>query len=67
MDLSLDHCHKFYSGQLLKVRQKRKINEIEVTDILKAMVAPVRPYVCVFAYSGGAQKSIKGNYFWDGS
>jgi hypothetical protein len=26
------------------------------------MLAPVRPYGCVFAYSGGSQKSIKGNY-----
>ncbi len=24
--------------------------------------APVRPYGCVFSYSGGSQKSIKGNY-----
>ncbi len=31
-------------------------------DILKAMVAPLRPYSCVFAYSGGAQKSLRGNY-----
>jgi hypothetical protein len=41
--------------------EKRKINEIEVTDVLKAMVAPVRPYGCVCAYSGRAQKSIRGN------
>jgi hypothetical protein len=26
------------------------------------MVAPVRPYGCVFAYSGGARSSIRGNY-----
>jgi hypothetical protein len=26
------------------------------------MLAPVRPYGCVFAYSGGSQKSISGNY-----
>jgi hypothetical protein len=45
------------------MRQKKEINEIEVTDILKAMVAPVRPYGCAFAYSGGAQKSIKGIFF----
>jgi hypothetical protein len=40
---------------------KRKINDHEVTDLLKAMLALVRPYGCVFSYSGGAQKSIKGN------
>ena len=33
-----------------------------LTDTLKAMVAPLRPYGCVFAYSGGAQKSLRGNY-----
>jgi hypothetical protein len=44
------------------VRQKRASNEIKVLDILKAMVAPARPYGCVFANSGGAQKSVRGNY-----
>ncbi len=34
----------------------------ELTDTLKAMVAPLRLYGCVFAYSGGAQKSLRGNY-----
>jgi hypothetical protein len=57
MYLSLDHCHKFYSGQLSMARQKN--NENEVTDTLKAMMAPVRPYGCVFPYSGGAQ-NLKG-------
>jgi hypothetical protein len=39
-------------------RVTRKIEDYEVTDLLKAMVAPVRLYGCVFAYSGGAQKSL---------
>jgi hypothetical protein len=39
----------------------RKINDHEVIDVLKAMLAPVRPYGCVLSYSGGAQKSIKDN------
>jgi hypothetical protein len=43
-------------------RKARNINDNEMTDLLKAMLAPVRPYGCVFAYSGGSQKSIKGNY-----
>jgi hypothetical protein len=34
----------------------------ELTDTLKTMVAPLRPYGCVFDYSGGAQKSLRGNY-----
>jgi len=41
---------------------KRKIEEYELTDLVKAMAAPIRPYGCVFAYSGGAQKSLRGNY-----
>jgi hypothetical protein len=40
----------------------RKVEDDELTDTLKAMVAPLRPYGCVFAYSGGAQKSLRGNY-----
>jgi hypothetical protein len=51
---------KFYNkeGQ----RAKRKVEDDELADTLKAMVAPLRPYSCVFAYSGGAQKSLRGNY-----
>ena len=40
----------------------RKIDNSELTDVLKAMLAPVRMYGYVFAYSGGSQKSIKGNF-----
>ncbi len=40
----------------------RKVEDDELTDTLKAMVAPLRPYGCVFTYSGGAQKSLRGNY-----
>ncbi len=43
-------------------REKRTIKLSELTDLLKTMLAPVRPYGCVFSYSGGSQKSIKGNY-----
>ncbi len=43
-------------------RKGRNIKDNELTDLLKAMLAPVRPFGCVFAYSGGSQKSIKGNY-----
>ncbi len=39
----------------------RKIKDNELTDILKAMLAPVRMYGYVFAYFGGSQNSIKGN------
>jgi hypothetical protein len=43
-------------------RNTRNINDNELIDLLKAVLAPVRPYGCVFAYSGGSQKSITGNY-----
>ena len=38
---------------------KRKIEEYKLTDLVKSMAAPNRPYGCVFAYSGGAQKSLR--------
>jgi hypothetical protein len=43
-------------------RVTRKVEDDELSDTLKAMVAPLRPYGCVFAYSGGAQKSLRDNY-----
>jgi hypothetical protein len=43
-------------------RNIRNINGNELIDLLKAMLTPVRPYGCVFAYSGGSQQSITGNY-----
>ena len=43
-------------------RKGRTIEINELTVLLKAMLAPVRPYGYVFTYSGGSQKSIKGNY-----
>jgi hypothetical protein len=45
-------------------RKARNIKDNELTDLLKAMLAPVRPYGCVFAYSGGSQKSIIGNHYF---
>ncbi len=43
-------------------RKARNIKDNELTYLLKAMLAPVRQYGCVFAYSGGSQKWIKENY-----
>jgi hypothetical protein len=43
-------------------RVTRKIDDHDLTDLLKTMLAPVRPYGAVFAYSGGVQKSLRGNY-----
>jgi hypothetical protein len=41
---------------------KKKIEEYELTDLVKTIAAPIRPYGCIFAFSGGAQKSLQGNY-----
>ena len=43
-------------------RRIRKIEDDDLTDILKAMLSPVRPYGYIFAYTGGSQKSIQGNF-----
>ncbi len=51
---------KFFNKEGQRVT--RKVEDDELTDTLKVMVAPLRPYGCVFAYSGRAQKSLKGNY-----
>ena len=40
--------------------RKRTINIEDVSNELRALVAPVRPYGYVFAYSGGSHKSIQG-------
>jgi hypothetical protein len=42
--------------------KKRIIKDHTLTDVLKVMMAPVRPYGSIFAYTGGAQKSLRGNY-----
>ncbi len=55
---------KFFNKEGQRVT--RKVEDDELTDTLKSMVAPLRPYGCVFAYSGGAQKSLRGKYqFFD--
>ena len=42
--------------------RKRKVNVENVSEELRALLAPVRPYGYIFAYSGGAHKSIQGHY-----
>jgi hypothetical protein len=51
---------KFFNKEGQRVT--RKVEDDEHTDTLKAMVTQLRPYGCVFAYSGGAQKSLRGNH-----
>ena len=42
--------------------KKMKIDSSELTDLMKAMVAPIRPYGSIFSFTGGCQKCIRGNY-----
>ncbi len=51
---------KFFNKEGQRVT--RKMEDDELTDTLKATVAPLRLYGCVFVCSGGAQKSLRGNY-----
>jgi hypothetical protein len=41
-------------------KTSKVFTEHELTNLLKAMMAPVRPYVLIFSYTGGAQKSLRG-------
>ncbi len=40
----------------------RIINDDDLTDLVKAILAPIQPYGSVFSFSRGTQKSIRGNY-----
>ncbi len=51
---------KFFNKEGQRVTGK--VEDDELTDTLKAMVAPPRSCGCVFACSGGDQKSLKSNY-----
>ena len=42
--------------------KKRKIKIEDVSDKLRALVAPTRPYGYGFAYSSGSHKSIQGHF-----
>ena len=43
-------------------REPIVVQEEDITDILRAMLAPTRAYGYTFAYFGGAQKSLEGHY-----
>ena len=34
----------------------------ELTNLLKALISPIRSYGSIFLFTGGAQKSLRGNY-----
>ena len=42
-------------------QKKRVINLEELSDEIRVLVAPSRPYACVFYYSAGAHRSIIGS------
>lgn len=39
-----------------------EINEANLTDVLCSFLSPVRAYGFIFAYSGGAHKSVRGHF-----
>ena len=39
-----------------------EITEEDLTDLLRLFLAPVRPYGCILAHTGGKHKSIMGHY-----
>ena len=43
-------------------REPIVVQEEDITDILRAMLAPTRAYGYTFAYFGGAHKSLEGHY-----
>jgi hypothetical protein len=47
---------EFYSKDGNK--QVRTIKDDDLTDLVKAILVPIRPYGSVFSYSGGTKKSI---------
>ncbi len=57
---SIPHQTKFINKEGEKVTGNS--DDDELTDTLKAMIPPVRPYRYVFAYCGGAQKYLRGIY-----
>ena len=45
-----------------EIRRIRPLNvEEDVNDVLRAYLAPIRPYGYIFAYSGGSHKAIQGH------
>ena len=39
-----------------------EITDEDLTDLLRLFLAPVRPYGCILAHTGGKHKSIMGHY-----
>lgn len=37
-------------------------DEEQVNEVLRAYLAPIRPYGCIFTYSGGAHQALRGHW-----
>lgn len=46
----------------LKTQKVDVEDEEKVNEVLRAYLAPIRPYGCIFAYSGGAHQAVRGHY-----
>eukprot|EP00984_Skeletonema_dohrnii_P006195 scaffold2225_cov90-Skeletonema_dohrnii-CCMP3373.AAC.1 len=53
-----DIANGFAIGQV----PTRILENDDITEEMCALLAPIRPYAYLFAYSAGAHKSIKGHY-----
>ena len=53
--------HAIANGFVIGRVPETVLPEDEITDLLAAIIAPVRPFMHVLSYSGGQHKSIKGN------
>ena len=42
-------------------KTKRDIKEEDLTDIMRATLAPVRPYGYIFAWTAGSQQQLRGH------
>ena len=50
------------TGDDAKVSMRNVDAEEDIPEVLRALIAPVRPHGCIFAYTGGARKSIRGHF-----
>jgi len=54
--------HAIANGFAIGQVPTRIIKNEDITEEMCSLLAPIRPYAYLFAYSGGAHKSIRGHY-----
>jgi len=54
--------HAITNGFVIGSVPSTILPECDITELLAAMIAPVRPFNYAMSYSGGAHKSIKGHH-----